>query len=102
MPNPSLYKTKGYIPILSAKSKKYLMVKKAKNIETRKPMISERLLRYTSELTTSRSKKTKAPKIVGIPSIKENFDASFKLKPINKAAVIAVPDLEAPGSNAKT
>ena len=78
------------------------MVKKAKNIETRKPIINERLFRYTSELTTSNNKKTKAPKIVGIPSIKENFDASFKLKPINRAAVIAVPDLDAPGSNAKT
>ena len=45
--------------------------------------------------------KTKAPNIVGMPNIKENLDASFKLNPNNKAAVIAVPDLEAPGNKAK-
>ena len=45
--------------------------------------------------------KTKAPNIVGMPNKKENFDASFKLNPNNKAAVIAVPDLEAPGNKAK-
>ena len=31
-----------------------------------------------------------------------HLEASFKFKPINKAAVIAVPDLEAPGKSAKT
>ena len=45
--------------------------------------------------------KTKAPNIVGMLNIKENLDASFKLNPNNKAAVIAVPDLEAPGNKAK-
>ena len=45
--------------------------------------------------------KTKAPNIVGMLNMKENLDASFKLIPINKAAVIAVPDLEAPGNKAK-
>ena len=34
-------------------------------------------------------------------NINENLDASFKLKPINKAAVIAIPDLDAPGIKAK-
>ena len=36
-----------------------------------------------------------------MPNINENLDASFKLNPNNKAAVIAVPDLEAPGIRAK-
>ena len=45
--------------------------------------------------------KTKAPNIVGMPNIKENLDESFKLNPNNKAAVIAVPHLEAPGNKAK-
>ena len=36
-----------------------------------------------------------------MPNINENLDASFKFKPINRAAVIAVPDLDAPGINAK-
>ena len=48
------------------------------------------------------SKKTKAPRIVGMLNKKANLEASFKFKPINKAAVIAVPDLEAPGKSAKT
>ena len=48
------------------------------------------------------SKKTKAPKIIGMLNKKANLEASFKFKPINKAAVIAVPDLEAPGKSAKT
>jgi hypothetical protein len=47
-------------------------------------------------------KKTSAPKIVGIANKKANFDESFKFNPINKAAVIAVPDLYAPGNKAKT
>ena len=45
--------------------------------------------------------KVSAPKIVGIASKKANFEASFKLNPIKSPAVIAVPDLEAPGINAK-
>ena len=45
--------------------------------------------------------KTKAPNIVGMLNIKENLDASFKLNPNNKAAVITVPDLEAPGNKAR-
>ena len=36
-----------------------------------------------------------------MPNINENLDASFKFKPINRAAVIAVPDLDAPGIKAK-
>ena len=36
-----------------------------------------------------------------MPNINENLDASFKFKPMNRAAVIAVPDLDAPGINAK-
>jgi hypothetical protein len=48
------------------------------------------------------SKKTKAPRIVGMLNKKANLEVSFKFKPINKAAVIAVPDLEAPGKRAKT
>ncbi len=47
------------------------------------------------------NKKTRAPKIVGIAKRKANLDASFKFKPIKSAAVIAVPDLDAPGNSAK-
>ena len=36
-----------------------------------------------------------------MPNKNENFDASFRFKPINNAAVIAVPDLDAPGKRAK-
>lgn len=42
-------------------------------------------------------KKIIAPRIVGIASINENLDASFRFKPTKRAAVIAVPDREAPG-----
>ena len=45
--------------------------------------------------------KTSAPKIVGMPNIKENFDASLRFIPINRAAVIAVPERDAPGIRAK-
>ena len=48
------------------------------------------------------SKKTNAPKIVGILNKNANLDASFRFKPMNKAAVIAVPDLDAPGNKANT
>ena len=47
-------------------------------------------------------KKTNAPSIVGILNKKANLDASFRFKPMNKAAVIAVPDLDAPGNRANT
>jgi hypothetical protein len=50
----------------------------------------------------SKSKKTKAPRIVGMLNKKANLEASFKFNPMNKAAVIAVPDLEAPGSSENT
>ena len=33
---------------------------------------------------------------------KANLEASFKFKPMNNAAVIAVPDLDAPGKSEKT
>ena len=39
--------------------------------------------------------------MVGIPNINANLDASFKFNPISNAAVIAVPDLDAPGMRAK-
>ena len=60
------------------------------------------ILILVSYKTISPIKKTSAPKIVGIANKKANFDESFKFNPINKAAVIAVPDLDAPGNKAKT
>ena len=39
--------------------------------------------------------------IVGIASRNANFEASFIFNPINRAAVMTVPDLDAPGINAK-
>ena len=36
-----------------------------------------------------------------MPSIKENFDESLRFMPINNAAVIAVPERDAPGIRAK-
>ena len=39
---------------------------------------------------------------MGIAKRKANFEESFKFKPIKRAAVIAVPDLDAPGNKAKT
>ena len=70
-------------------------------IEVKKP-----INRGVTEIVTSEEYKlnninVKAPKIVGIASINENFDASFRLNPKIRAAVIAVPDREAPGIRAK-
>ena len=55
-----------------------------------------------SEVKKSPIKKIIAPRIVGIASINENLDASFRFKPTKRAAVIAVPDLEAPGKRENT
>ena len=59
-------------------------------------------MRVISEVRESTIRKTIAPKIVGIASINENLDASFKFKPIKRAAVIAVQELEAPGKRENT
>jgi len=71
-------------------------------LEVKKPTTKEIILIWVSYRTKSPIKKTSAPKIVGIANKKANFDESFKFNPINKAAVIAVPDLDAPGNKAKT
>lgn len=88
--------------MLSIKAKKSLIVKKAKIAEIEKPINKLIKLRTSNEAMLSIIKKTKAPKIVGMLSKNANFDESFKFKPISSAAVIAVPDREAPGINAKT
>ena len=54
------------------------------------------MLISVSKYLISKKLKKIAPAIVGIDSIKENFAASVLLKPKNNAAVIAVPDLDAP------
>ena len=90
------------MPKLSTKARKYLIVKKAKIIDVIKPTSNDPTLIICSEDIKSMTKKTNAPNIVGIASMKENFEASLKFRPINSAAVIAVPDLEAPGNKAKT
>ena len=92
--------TNGATPIFSTNNKKYLMVRKAKIEEIIKPKIRCSRLMLRDVEAISIVKKTKAPSIVGMPSRKENFDASFILKPINNPAVIAVPDLDAPGMSA--
>ena len=103
-PNPStsLYITNGYIPILSIKAKKNLIVKKAKIAEILNPINKLTKLITSKELKLSISKNVNAPSMVGILSKNANLDASFKLRPIRRAAVIAVPDLEAPGIKANT
>ena len=47
-------------------------------------------------------KNTSAPNIVGMLRRNANFEASLRFNPTKSAAVIAVPDLDAPGINAKT
>ena len=88
------------MPIFSTKIRKYLIVKKAKILEVRKPTIKDALLILAGYKAKSPIKKTSAPKIVGIASRKANLEESFKFNPINNAAVIAVPDLDAPGNKA--
>tara|TARA_E500000081_G_scaffold42737_1_gene46289 strand:+ start:296 stop:526 length:231 start_codon:yes stop_codon:yes gene_type:complete len=62
----------------------------------KKPVNVVKMLIFVSKLFISKKLNKIAPAIVGIDSIKENFAASVLLKPKNNAAVIAVPDLEAP------
>ena len=89
------------MPIFSTKIRKYLIVRKATMHEVKKPTTKEMILILVSYRTISPIKKTSAPKIVGIANKKANFDESFKFNPISKAAVIAVPDRDAPGNKAK-
>jgi len=56
----------------------------------------------SNELKLSINKNISAPSIVGMLSKNANLDASLRLRPIIRAAVIAVPDLEAPGIKANT
>ncbi len=70
-------------------------------IDIKNPIIKFMKLKASKVDCISIISKTKAPNIVGMLNIKENLDASFKLNPNNKAAVIAVPDLEAPGNKAR-
>jgi hypothetical protein len=77
-------------------------VRNAKIEDEKNPINRTDKLRVISEVRKSPIRKTIAPKIVGIASINENLDASFKFKPIKRAAVIAVPDLEAPGKRENT
>ena len=60
------------------------------------------MLIASNELKLSMSKNISAPSIVGMLNKKANLEASFKFRPIRSAAVIAVPDLEAPGIKANT
>lgn len=76
------------------------MVRKAIIDEITKPMIKCNKFILMEAEAISIVKKTKAPNIVGMPSKKENFEASFILRPSNRPAVIAVPDLDAPGISA--
>ena len=62
----------------------------------KKPVNVVKMLIFVSKFFISKKLNKIAPAIVGIDSIKENFAASVLLKPKNNAAVIAVPDLEAP------
>ena len=62
----------------------------------KKPINVVKMLIFVSKFFISKKLNKIAPAIVGIDSIKENFAASVLLKPKNNAAVIAVPDLEAP------
>ena len=87
--------------MISINFKKYLIVKNAINAEIKKPKIKSDLSRLRFDAIESPIKKTSAPRIVGIASRKENFEASLKFKPKNKPAIITTPDLEAPGINAK-
>ena len=93
--------TKGYIPIFSTKIRKYLIVKKATIDDVTKPTTNIDILIFTWYKAKSAIKKTSAPSIVGIAKRKANFEESFKFIPIKRAAVIAVPDLEAPGNKGK-
>jgi hypothetical protein len=77
-------------------------VRKAKIIEVKNPIQIGSKSIDTSDDVISFNRKTRAPKIVGIANRKANLDASFKFKPTKRAAVIAVPDLDAPGNRANT
>ena len=100
-PRSIRYIKNGIRPTISTNFKKYLIVKKATNAEITKPKTSSNLNRLRFDAIESPIKKTNAPKIVGIASKKENFEASLKFKPKNKPAIMTTPDLEAPGINAK-
>ena len=100
-PKKSLYTINGSMPIFSTNAKNNLIVRNANIIDTKNPTIKCVILNAISSFCISIRSKTRAPRIVGIPSIKENFVASFMFIPINNAAVIAVPDRDAPGIRAK-
>ena len=89
------------MPIFSTTFKNIFMVRNAKIIDVKKPILKLSSSKATFSLFKSRTSKVKAPKIVGIASKNANFEASFRLNPIKSPAVIAAPDLEAPGINAK-
>ena len=93
--------TNGVIPIFSTKFKKIFIVKKARNIEVKNPIARLEKFGDISKVCASIIKKNKAPNIVGIPNINENLEASLRFIPMNKAAVMAVPDRDAPGISAK-
>ena len=78
-----------------------LIEKNAKISDVKKPTPRIRRSYLKSALMISKIKKTIAPSIVGMPSINANLEESFKLSPKNNAAVIAIPDLDAPGIKAK-
>ena len=101
MPSKNLYATKGIIPIFSTSLRNNFIVKKAKIIDVKKPMLILSRSKLTLSLFKSIISKVNAPRIVGIASKNANFEASFRLNPIKRPAVIAAPDLEAPGIKAK-
>ena len=84
------------------KAKKNLIVKKAKIAEILNPINKLDKLIAPIELKLSINKNISAPSIVGMLSKNANLDASFRFKPIRRAAVITVPDLEEPGIKANT
>ena len=101
MPSKNLYATKGIIPIFSTSLRNNFIVKKAKIIDVKKPMLILSRSKLAFSLFKSKMSKVNAPRIVGIASKNANFEASFRLNPIKRPAVIAAPDLEAPGIKAK-
>ena len=73
-----------------------------KKLSSLTPITNVEILIFAWYKDKSAIKKTSAPSIVGIARRKANFEESFRFKPIKRAAVIAVPDLDAPGNKAKT
>lgn len=101
MPRKTLYATKGIMPIFSTNFRNNFIVKKAKIIDVKKPILMLSKSKLTFSLVKSKKSRINAPIMVGIANKKANLEASFRLNPIRSPAVIAAPDLDAPGIKAK-